>query len=272
MPYSNNQIDQMVFTTEDINNHQTRLVTPLVNDLIKCDPAAAPVRIPPANSSEETRQELLQMAAVISTMSDEEQQQMMSQHDEDFSTGFKKILEDNGFTFDFDLIKRMVTESSEIILRFKYKHNRPRPWQLAPVLGINLETKHTYTSKSPSFPSGHAIQSRLIARALIQYFPELEAELLAEADAVADSRTIGGLHFPSDIEYGKLLGDWMGQFIDLGVNESKTIGLQEVEPNQEPNPAQQGEDEDDRLHLIRRFKGKIKDYEQYWNDRISGNN
>lgn len=51
----------------------------------------------------------------------------------------------------------------------------------------------------------------------------------------------------------------------------KTIGNRKVEPNQEPNPAQQGNNEDDRLHTIRRFKGKIKDYESYWNDRISGN-
>ena len=51
----------------------------------------------------------------------------------------------------------------------------------------------------------------------------------------------------------------------------KTIGNKRVEPNQEPNPAQQGNNEDDRLHTIRRFKGKIKDFESYWNDRISGN-
>jgi len=56
------------------------------------------------------------------------------------------------------------------------------------------------------------------------------------------------------------------------MKKNKTIGNQYVEPNQEPNPAQQGQGEDDRLHTIRRFKGKIKDFEQYWNDRISDNN
>lgn len=57
----------------------------------------------------------------------------------------------------------------------------------------------------------------------------------------------------------------------LTANESKTIGGQQIESNQEPNPAQQGTGEDDRLHTIRRFKAKIKDFESYWNDRISGN-
>lgn len=57
----------------------------------------------------------------------------------------------------------------------------------------------------------------------------------------------------------------------LTLSESKTIGNKEIESNQEPNPAQQGGTEDDRLHTIRRFKGKIKDFESYWNDRISRN-
>lgn len=61
----------------------------------------------------------------------------------------------------------------------------------------------------------------------------------------------------------------LNALINKGLLESKTIGNQEVEPNQELNQAQQGTDEDDRLHTIRRFKGKIKDFEQYWNDRIS---
>lgn len=56
------------------------------------------------------------------------------------------------------------------------------------------------------------------------------------------------------------------------MDKSKTIGGENVEPNQEPNKAQQGKGEDNRLHTIRRFKGKLKDYESYWNDRISGNN
>jgi 8-oxo-dGTP pyrophosphatase MutT (NUDIX family) len=53
----------------------------------------------------------------------------------------------------------------------------------------------------------------------------------------------------------------------LALNETKTIGNKDVEPNQEINQAQQGETEDNRLHKIRRFKGKIKDFEQYWKDR-----
>ena len=54
-----------------------------------------------------------------------------------------------------------------------------------------------------------------------------------------------------------------------GQIESKTTLNQEVEPNMEPNPALQGDDEDPRLHKIRRFKAKKKDFESSWNDRIN---
>ena len=58
-----------------------------------------------------------------------------------------------------------------------------------------------------------------------------------------------------------------------GLLESKTAGNKDVKPNQEINPAQQGIGEDPRLLKIRQFKGTIKDYASYWNDRISkGNN
>jgi hypothetical protein len=66
--------------------------------------------------------------------------------------------------------------------------------------------------------------------------------------------------------------DMVRELLSNGLIESKTIGNKEIESNQEPNPAQQGENEDDRLHLIRRYKAKIQDFKSYWDDRISSGN
>ena len=53
----------------------------------------------------------------------------------------------------------------------------------------------------------------------------------------------------------------------------KTIGGKDIKPNQEINATQADIVEDPRLNKIRRFKGTIKDYKSYWDDRISkGNN
>ena len=53
------------------------------------------------------------------------------------------------------------------------------------------------------------------------------------------------------------------------IDESKTIGLEETEPNHEINPVQPGDDEDERLVKIRQFKGKVSDMASYWKDRIN---
>lgn len=66
--------------------------------------------------------------------------------------------------------------------------------------------------------------------------------------------------------------DMIRQITSLGLLESKTIGNKEVESNQELNPTQKIEEEDERLNLIRRYKGKIQDFKSYWDDRISENN
>jgi hypothetical protein len=273
-PYSDFEIDRMVFSETPRGNHGERLNIPLVNNLIKCDPEDAPLQIPPRNTSAQTYRELVDMKNTIDLMGPEAQSKFMEKYNEDevIIAHFVKIVEKAGYSVDPKLINDLLIESSEILLRFKYKHNRPRPWQLAPVLGIDMQTQHTYTAKSPSFPSGHATQSRLIAEVLAQLYPELKEKLIKKADKVAKSRFVGGLHYPSDLEYGKMLGQWMSRFVDLGIYESKTIGNKEVESNQEENATQQIDEEDERLNKIRRYKGKIADFKSYWDDRISTDN
>jgi hypothetical protein len=79
------------------------------------------------------------------------------------------------------------------------------------------------------------------------------------------------LHFPSDLVYGVEIADWLTQYVTLpdAISESKTIGQRDDLPNTTPNPIQPGEGEDDRLVKIRQFKGKVEDYKNYWDDRIS---
>lgn len=54
--------------------------------------------------------------------------------------------------------------------------------------------------------------------------------------------------------------------------DSKTIAGKTVKPNQVISEVQSGIDEDPRLLKIRQFKATIKDYKNYWDDRIKGNN
>ena len=51
-------------------------------------------------------------------------------------------------------------------------------------------------------PSG----SYVLAAVLGELFPDKKSALMARADAVAQSRVVAGVHYPSDIEQGKVLG------------------------------------------------------------------
>ena len=62
----------------------------------------------------------------------------------------------------------------------------------------------------------------------------------------------------------------MKTFKEFMVDEAKTIGLEETQPNGEINPVQAGEGEDERLVKIRQFKGSVADYATYWEDRVNG--
>ena len=74
---------------------------------------------------------------------------------------------------------------------------RVRPW-------IATADVHVYTkpSKTPSYPSGHTTRVTLAAIVLTAMVPERAPAIWARAADYAQSRVIGGMHYPSDIEAG----------------------------------------------------------------------
>lgn len=57
-----------------------------------------------------------------------------------------------------------------------------------------------------SFPSGHTLQATMFLVLLMQYFPTIALLMLPFVISVAASRVILGLHYPSDVVIGTLLG------------------------------------------------------------------
>lgn len=58
---------------------------------------------------------------------------------------------------------------------------------------------------SPAYPSGHTSSSRVAAEVLGLLFPDRLAALRAKADSIAAHRIQAGVHYPVDIESGRLL-------------------------------------------------------------------
>ena len=81
-----------------------------------------------------------------------------------------------------------------------YKRERPflRSAELDPCLG---------RIQGFSYPSGHAAASRLFGLILSDLLPRQGAIFMRAADQAALNRVIGGVHYPSDMQAGRDLGD-----------------------------------------------------------------
>ena len=205
--FSKYVIDQIVYAKEPKAKHQKRLDSAEDYEILNCSYVDAPVQVPPANSSGETMAELETIAAAEALHKNPSK--LEHKYDGEFDWAFKKVVEDAGLEYDEIYFKRLIKEAASITIRLKYKFNRPRPFQLGPVLGIDVTKYQSSTAKTPAFPSGHTTQSVLVACVLGEKYPELKEELMKVADKVSLSRVVGGHHYPSDIEYGKVLGKWL---------------------------------------------------------------
>ena len=205
--FSQYVIDKIVYAVKPKEKHQKRLDSAEDYQILNCSYVDAPVCVPPANSSGETKAELETIAAAEALHKNPAK--LEQKYDDEFDWAFKEVVEDAGLEYDETYFKRLIKEAASVTIRLKYKFNRPRPFQLGPVLGIDVTKYQSTTAKTPAFPSGHTTQSVLVACVLGEKYPELKEKLMKTADKVSLSRVVGGHHYPSDIEYGKKLGKWL---------------------------------------------------------------
>ncbi len=68
---------------------------------------------------------------------------------------------------------------------------------------------------SLSFPSAHATASFAAATAMSRFAPELKPALFGAATTMAVTRPYLGMHYPSDVVAGALLGSVLGRFVPI---------------------------------------------------------
>lgn len=106
----------------------------------------------------------------------------------------------------------LITFSDQFSSNFlKNLVERIRPCNALPDARIILGCTGSY-----SFPSSHALNNFAAAVFFYRLFPKLKWVLLISAVLVAFSRPYLGLHYPSDILFGGLLGAGIGYVFSLG--------------------------------------------------------
>jgi len=164
----------------------------------------------PKNSSDATKEELnLLMAKIKETKVDEQlliQYQAFDVYLDEYYADFlaKLNVPQDKVTQTLDEINKDI---KPLIVKLKYFFQRPRPYQLAYYYKLKLMPFLTLGSDSPSFPSGHAIQSKVYSEVLGNIYPETYTALEQLADDVCQSRMGLGVHYQSDIDVGIYVAD-----------------------------------------------------------------
>lgn len=100
-----------------------------------------------------------------------------------------------------DFFRRVLNDLDYAVGDIKDRYRRTRPFLRDKGLSPCIDRIGGY-----SYPSGHAVNARVFALILSELTPERREAFMDQADHAALHRVICGVHYPSDIAAGKLLG------------------------------------------------------------------
>ncbi|HEV7608987.1 MAG TPA: phosphatase PAP2 family protein [Steroidobacteraceae bacterium] len=106
-----------------------------------------------------------------------------------------------------ELAERVENDERPYVRAAKDRFRRLRPYEIEP----RLEPCIDDVRGDLSYPSGHATYGYLIAYLLIDMVPERRAQIAARAQEFARQRLVCGVHFPSDLEAGRVGAEWLAR-------------------------------------------------------------
>lgn len=119
------------------------------------------------------------------------------------------------------IMKTVWEESNRLNGRLKRQWDRARP----PQRDARVKPSVTVPDDS-SYPSGHASNAAVWAAIFSAAFPEKADEFAAQARETAWARVLGGAHFPSDTQAGRLVGEAIAR--RMLANPAMTAALHEM--------------------------------------------
>ena len=105
------------------------------------------------------------------------------------------------------LFARLVATDSAVTDPAKKAFGRKRPFVVSDLVRPVLKT-----TASGSWPSSHAALGTLMGIVLSDMLPEKRAVIMDRAWAYAENRVVAGMHFPSDVEMGRIAGSVIAAF------------------------------------------------------------
>ena len=153
---------------------------------------------PPENNSQITREEIQEVSELSDKRTDR-QVELVMVVDKDIRVMFERLLKDNNLSYPAEKIKKIYnTIVFPVIMNLKWRYNRPRPYQLSPKFGVEIDYIPTDTINTPSYPSGHTAYATIIASVLSEMYPEFSSEFYELVNVAGKAREIQGVHYESD--------------------------------------------------------------------------
>ena len=158
---------------------------------------------PPENDSETTQREL-KFVRTAAKFAEENPEQFegIDVEDRNLLTPFLDFLASENLSVDEEYLKNVLSDVATIAMYWKFKYNRPRPYQYK-----GMTERKNQSADTPSYPSGHSLQAKVAADILSNAYPEHAEELQYIGKNIGRNRIMGGWHFPSDHAAGRDLAD-----------------------------------------------------------------
>ena len=126
---------------------------------------------------------------------------------------FADVLGPEAFTADrlpltAGLFKKIKHDVSAILAPAKKTWNRPRPFVTNPDLHPCVDPP-----KGDSYPSQHSTFGTVTAIVLANMVPEKAAAIHARGEQYRLNRIIAGVHYPSDVAGGRIVGSMLAAFL-----------------------------------------------------------
>ncbi|MFK0163748.1 phosphatase PAP2 family protein [Rhizobium sp. NPDC090279] len=167
---------------------------------------------PPANDSAQMKAELGEILTIQVTRTPEAAARAVADAEENVWR-FSDVIDNPKFTKEnlpkfsafFD---RIVETEGAVVDPAKDVWKRPRPH-----LYSDLVKPIVPLSKSGSYPSGHTTLGTLMGIVLANMVPEKRPVIMARAWEYGHNRVVGGIHYASDIEAGRIAGTVIAETI-----------------------------------------------------------
>ena len=216
MDYVKELLKKCKSVAEDLNDltHpkvDDKPVQNIVGDWKKID-----VKAPSENDSPETKRELEMMTELFKQRNSAVEESVKN-HDQETFYGIEAYLMKYNLEYDKKDISELKKAGSGVVRHYKNKFQRPRPYELAKEMNMDFDSMELISDsmKTPAYPSGHSLQSRLIAEYYGKLYPKHKDNLIELADECGYGRVVAGWHYPSDHIMSVKIADKLINMVDI---------------------------------------------------------